>query len=328
MKNLYKYSNAENAKQALLESYIYLSSPEAFNDIYDTSLGFVEDDLKRIAIAEISNNAKIHNQSFLDIAKRFKPFEKNETETVYDRFKFIDSFLSEDNFSMLNDFGKRNQQEIFDELILKASEISGLVPSEKDYELINLLKHYDFNEFFNSLNLDNNEALNKLIQIIDGTFFRIGCLTENNKSNYMWGLYANNFKGVCLEYDFHKLYKEVDGDLYKISYEKSRPLISKDAILKLIESFGGDDEKLRQEFLKILTTKFVEFENEKEWRIIKDFKFNKLHTKSLKKIYIGYKLPIEDIAFFKGVAKQKNIELYELIKQNDSYEIHFEKIDI
>ena len=54
---LYKYSNLENTKRSLKDSYIYMSSPENFNDIYDSILGYEEDNIQQILIGKICNKA-------------------------------------------------------------------------------------------------------------------------------------------------------------------------------------------------------------------------------------------------------------------------------
>ncbi|BCR36680.1 DUF2971 domain-containing protein [Mariniplasma anaerobium] len=328
MNTLYKYTSIENAKKSLEGGYIYLSSPENFNDIYDSSFGFNLDEMKKVIIGEIASRSKIGDKSYIDLAKNVKAFSNKKTDTAEDRYDFIDLFLSNDYFKILEKFGRTNQSELFDELLLKSTEVIGSEPTPDDLEVIDRMKKFDYNELLLKIINDNKDGVEHLKQLINGFIFKIGCLSEIHTSNYMWALYANNFKGVCLEYDYKILKKEVKGDLYKISYSVNRPIIQRESILTFIDDQAKGEKLLEEEILKTLTTKHIEFINEREWRIIKLDSDNNFATKSIKKIFLGHRLSNPDILIFKNYAKKYKIDLYQLICKDDTYTIEFSKIDI
>ena len=326
MKRLFKYTSLEYAKQSLEGEYIYLSSPEKFNDVYDSSLGFRPDDIFKIFTGEISAKAQINNKSFIDIAKNVEVFSGYSTETAEDRFKFIEEILKEENFAFIKKIAEMNQNEFVDKLLEKSVEVLGKQPTKADIELTKKLKEFDFNEYINKIFGDKKSEIENLSRVLNGFDMRIGCLTENHQSNYMWALYGRNFKGVCLEYDFETLNKELDGNLFKVTYSKNRPIIEKESIFKFMDENDGGREELEKDILKTLTTKHIEFEKELEWRIIRINVESEFYTKSLKSIYLGYKLDESDVAFFKDYAETNKIGIYKMDLSDDSYNVNFVKL--
>lgn len=83
----------------------------------------------------------------------------------------------------------------------------------------------------------------------------IYCLTENNKNILMWSHYASNHEGLVLEFD---VAETIDTFLqtFKINYSKNYPTLS----------FLNKNKK---EHYVLLTTKSIDWEYEKEWRIIR-----------------------------------------------------------
>lgn len=328
MKYLYKYSNIENAKKALEGQYIFLSSPENFNDIYDSSFGFKLDDLKKVIIGEIASRVKIGEKSYIDLAKKNEIFSNIKTDTSEERYYFIDLFLSEDYFKFLENFGESNSGELFDKLLNKITEITGLNPTTADIELLNKMKEFNYTEFISNFINDKHIQIEQIKKLLHGCILRIGCLSEVHNSNYMWALYANNFNGVCLEYDFQILNKETKKDLHKITYSSDRPVIEKEVIFRFLDDNVMGEKKLEENILKTLTTKNIEFKNENEWRIIKSNANNYFKTKALKRILLGVGITNYDRDIFKNYARKYNIEIYELDYRNDSYTIEFSKIEV
>lgn len=83
----------------------------------------------------------------------------------------------------------------------------------------------------------------------------IYCATEKNDNLLMWSHYADNHKGVCLEFDGES---SVFREAMKVIYEKERPVIN---------TLRSSD--LHITMSKALITKSIDWEYEGEWRIIR-----------------------------------------------------------
>lgn len=91
----------------------------------------------------------------------------------------------------------------------------------------------------------------------------VSCLSESANSLLMWAHYANNHRGICVEYDLLAINNVLKFTAVPVIYSKERTCfdfldpqsIEKDALKLLMQS---------------LTTKSPEWCYEKEWRIIRD----------------------------------------------------------
>lgn len=91
----------------------------------------------------------------------------------------------------------------------------------------------------------------------------ISCLSELDNSLLMWAHYANNHRGMCVEYELLEINRQLKFSPIPVVYSDEKVRISSirqekievDATRFLIES---------------LTTKSTEWSYEKEWRIIRD----------------------------------------------------------
>lgn len=91
----------------------------------------------------------------------------------------------------------------------------------------------------------------------------VSCLSESEKSLLMWAHYANNHRGICVEYDLLKINSVLGFTAVPVIYSEGRTcfdcfdpqIIEKDTQKLLIQS---------------LTSKSPEWSYEKEWRIVRD----------------------------------------------------------
>lgn len=328
VKSLYKYTSLENAKKSLDGKYIYLCSPEKFNDVFDSSLGFRLEELERVFVAELSSRMKLNNKSFIDIAKNVDIFSNMKTDTANERYDFMDFFLKDENFGFVKDFGEIDQNDFVDKLIEKSTDVTKKELSEAELEIINKFRNLNFNEIVSQEVEKKKEKINDLSDFINGFKFRVGCLTEKHTSNYMWALYADDFRGVCLEYDYKILLKETKRDLYKVNYSSVRPLIQTKTVLDFIDKKKDSKKCFEKDIIKIITTKSIEFEKELEWRIIKYQTNNEFYTKALKGIYVAENINAEELQYFINCAITNNISLYIMIREFDSFQIKFKKYNV
>lgn len=91
----------------------------------------------------------------------------------------------------------------------------------------------------------------------------IVCLSESDESLLMWAHYANNHRGMCVEYDLMEINKQLNFTPVPIIYSKDRVCYN-----NLNPDTAGNDSVAL--FLRSITSKSEEWRYECEWRIIRD----------------------------------------------------------
>jgi len=164
---LYKYySFNEYSKKNLLDSTVWLSFPEKFNDPYDCALTYSIMDLFKHGFSS----------ELQDIFTN--EWHGEEKLTGIERKQILDS---EDTLSSFTDV-----------ILNKNDEISSLHKEEIKNGLYNYI-HTSIYEMLKPLSDINKKSM------------VISCFSELNDSMLMWSHYANYHKGFCLEYDFSLL---------------------------------------------------------------------------------------------------------------------------
>ena len=153
--------------------------------------------------------------------------------------------------------------------------------------------------------------------ITDNVF--LACFSEqsNISSLRMWGYYANSHRGFCLEYDIEKILKTID--CMPVAYKKQYSL-SPDT---------ETDKEIRDFTLKIAYTKALEWQYEKEWRILEPKENqrgkNGYYIEFIKpsKVYCGCKADRRLINDLKEICEDQKIDLYEMSMRPGSFELVF-----
>lgn len=91
----------------------------------------------------------------------------------------------------------------------------------------------------------------------------ISCFSETDDSLLMWAHYANNHRGMCVEYDLMKINQQLNFTPVPIVYSKDRVCFN----MLHPDTAGNDSIAL---FIQSITTKSEEWGYEREWRIIRD----------------------------------------------------------
>lgn len=91
----------------------------------------------------------------------------------------------------------------------------------------------------------------------------ISCLSESEDSLLMWAHYANNHRGICVEYELIEINKQLGFSPVPVIYSAERADFS---------SIAQDtvEKDITKVFITSLTSKSLEWSYEKEWRIIRD----------------------------------------------------------
>ena len=155
-----------------------------------------------------------------------------------------------------------------------------------------------------------------LMQRRHETQYRIACFSEEKASIPMWAYYANNHKGVCLEYDLARLNVEDEYEFElkrafcKVHYSNYRP-----------KDKHGDYS---------LVVKSSQWSHEKEWRLICDPQNNYISVPCLSAVYLGMYFEIEHLDLIVSAikARKESIALYTCRPDYEMYSIQCVEIMI
>ena len=174
----------------------------------------------------------------------------------------------------------------------------------------------------------------------------------------MWGIYAHNFEGICIEYDLSLLVDEfgvkIEDDpflkgLYPVIYSKSR-VNSGTSIKSMIDA---KDENARynkkkidyysefSEINSLFLLKSTEWKKEKEWRFIRNIyeekinniESNDIYVPCVSAVYLGYRIEESKAKHIKEIIQKlnqnrnkKKIKLYESRINKYKYRIDYNEV--
>lgn len=151
--------------------------------------------------------------------------------------------------------------------------------------------------------------------------FSITCFTEKNNNELMWYLYAGDYNGFCIEYDFTYLDKFLLRDFAKVNYTNkiiSSPLVGNHVYPKAI-----------------MLNKRKIWKNEHEWRYIKVNKYNEINnnlyghldlSRFITKIYLGYKMNEYNKHLIIDHYKDTNIKVLDMVIDKKNLKLNFEEV--
>lgn len=148
----------------------------------------------------------------------------------------------------------------------------------------------------------------------------IACFCESPFEILMWSHYANNHKGICIEYDFDMLPNSLEL-IQPVRYTRMYPK------LNLKNVFSGHINYW--DYLKTsLTTKYTDWKYEKEWRLIIAGYSNKrlFHIPQLvKSIFLGCKVSVDDCEKIKCFysTKEYKPQLFICIQSKEKFELEY-----
>ena len=155
----------------------------------------------------------------------------------------------------------------------------------------------------------------------------VSCFSEKNIINPMWAHYADNHKGICIEYNF----KDLDNifvlnSCFPISYVEHFDMTND---LKRIDSNSNKFKILKIPFLN----KSIDWEYEKEWRILLTndpffrFDIKKINSNYYIKIprprsvYLGLNIEEDNKEKIIEICKNREITVYQMEKDNSGYNL-------
>lgn len=284
---LYKYiGNIEYALEAVENETIYFPLSDTFNDPFDSKIvnnGFILD-------LDSSGDKYV----VMGIINKIL-FESNNL--------FIYFFKDEKNYKdMENSF----LQMLGDKEIIAPREYLQFVYEYFEYDG----SFFDFYECVKQTYIEK--------QPIVSLCHRVTCFSEKNDSIIMWSYYADNHKGVCLEYTPSLLNDmEIYNSIQKVNYNR---------IQKNIVSNCIDTDYVNMMYFNKASC----WKHEKEWRIVLKENVERLYFPCLTGIYLGVNFRDEHngdekfIRIINAIQNSKNkIGLYEAVPDNNMYKLNF-----
>jgi hypothetical protein len=145
--------------------------------------------------------------------------------------------------------------------------------------------------FGNNTNIKTKELFEKIGKEKD--LLRVCSLSETYDSHLLWAHYASGFSGLAIEIDF----PESHSSIHRISYG---------GVFAFMEARNISDPKIAAK--KILSSKYREWEYEKEIRIINDCEWFELPN-PVKRVIAGHRMNDSLFHALSIICKEKKIEL-------------------
>ena len=162
-----------------------------------------------------------------------------------------------------------------------------------------------------------------------GEIIGITCFSETPNNMLMWSHYANKHTGICVEYDFSRLFTTAkDTLLFPVTYSNNRPLFPVDKIAlaengAVVKNQSVPTEVLT-ELIKAWTIKSPIWRYEREWRHIiftNNVPDRRIKLPIISKIIMGVNISPENKQKVTDVAKKKQIPVYSTHMKSSKYEM-------
>lgn len=307
-KSVYKfYKIDQNLYNSLINNEFYFSNPRFFNDPFDANPRFkICNDMNKLKSFYLYIQNEINNE--IDTIKGITNFNRK-----HQKFKIlIDTQIHLNQFDELYDYSKN----IFED------------------RLIEIFTFYNDLDYFDSIvNISEIELQKKMFDdyiflTIDVNEYGIWSGSKTSTCPVLWGHYADNHRGICIEY---QLTDDDKNNVINFPEEEAFKTINVNYTNEPLDIFSLDDESLTKLTDIIINTKYIKWDYEKETRLI-NYKqgLNKFNKKSLKRIIFGYKTsPKERYALCKLLAHLNyKAGLYIAKVQPDAYELIIEEMKI
>lgn len=197
-----------------------------------------------------------------------------------------------------------------------------------------------FNSEDNSL--ENKRQSSLLNDFIKHT--KVACFSLVKDSILMWSHYANNHKGICIEYDSgflnngtDYLQADVEDKNHLVLIKACQIFFSKLFVVKYVKNLVRNYDKQEINFPSVYLRKYQEWYYENEVRRVvyvkdsKNIEQRKLYhdQKEIRAIYLGTRVNEETLYEVNTFVKEKfnyHIPLYRAILHVDSFSLDFELI--
>jgi Protein of unknown function (DUF2971) len=141
----------------------------------------------------------------------------------------------------------------------------------------------------------------------------IASMSEVNDHEPMWAHYADQFKGMCVQYSLNRLLKGMDANIAitRMMYSEIEPVLLDD------RSNAVDRARL------CLSSKTVRWASEREWRLFRDSEGEARYKdmKTVTKIFLGSRVNKDNEQLVRNAADTLNVSVVKM--EIDAYSITF-----
>ena len=160
--------------------------------------------------------------------------------------------------------------------------------------------------------------------------YKVACFTEYCDDTVMWGIYGDNQKGICIEYDFHKN-PIFEYFCMPVNYVEQ---LNHDIIIEKVNEDKHFSNRLAD---KLFLEKTDNWSHENEWRIVvntltpfKHYEFEGdyeyLKFMVPESVYLGLKMEPEEKNRIIEMCKTRNIKVYEMKRDNENVKLVSDRI--
>lgn len=282
----------------------------------------------------MKKNKELIEQVLFDVANSCHKKDRNDNydveirkirglyEFIKEQLKNMEEDISLYRYKPINTYAKEEieKQKIFMNI---PSKFDDLFDSNCVVD-IDLEPNKEYAPLFHALYLSKymDENLHKLSQISDTNgwddyfkhvntdidkLIRVSSLAEDYNNIPLWYYYANQHKGICIEYSLKEIVKRLRENEYIM------PVVYTDNYFKYNPATGYTLDKRELNIRTNVLVKHDSWKFEKEWRIVQIRKKNcRNHTR---------KIPIKSVIFGLNVDKYDKRELKNLNKGIEFYEL-------
>jgi len=297
---VYKYQSlTQYSLRNLKNNHIYFNSPSNFNDPFDTFQAVKFKDLSK----------KQMKDSFWESEKDRLPFELMEKGlATYDDSKAIFLFFLKSMKSFSFILKKKLNINItgtgeisWEEAIKKANSQNEL------QKAICSSFYYSFNDIV--------KVAMKTIKEQGMYDASVSCFCEENNNMLMWSHYGDSHKGFCLEFDTSY---DPFTKMFPVTYSKDIPEID---LNSLINNSENNLDTIKANLLH----KYIDWEYEKEWRILHQEKTTSFcyKTNALTGVYFGTKIDFSDLEILATIVKGQHskCKFYVMDKDDGAFKV-------
>lgn len=186
------------------------------------------------------------------------------------------------------------------------------------------------------------ELYNQIENVIDtirkslGDVVGITCFSEAPDNMLMWSHYAQKHTGICVEYDFSKMFSTVPNSLLlPVEYSNRRPLLPIEKVMQCVDGKVLVDQSKMTEIipalLKSLAVKSDIWGYEREWRhivFVNEVPNRLVQLPIISRIIMGMNIDPENRRKIINIAKKKHIPVFCTQLKTDKYEMIISEVKV
>lgn len=189
-----------------------------------------------------------------------------------------------------------------------------------------------FNGAFKTLSKDNEMKRDFLVLSNSRENFGVCAFTTKRDNQPMWSLYADMYKGYCVEYTTPNL-KNIIRNLLPVIYSKDK----NNDLIKIMVGFsmaiairgytdGGVSTPMLGSFYELLCTKDTKWKYQDEWRLVGTPKLN-VDNFPANAVYLGFNVSDENEKKMIECSKRNGFEVYKMNNPTGYKKIAYSKIN-